>query len=59
MLKFIKSKEDYPLRITSYEGQDCIRTVSPVTAENAENIAITGEGIIDGSGDKWRPIKKF
>ena len=38
MLKFIKSKEDYPLRITSYEGQDCIRTVSPVTAENAENI---------------------
>lgn len=59
MLKFIKSKEDYPLRITSYEGQDCIRTVSPVTAENAENIAITGEGIIDGSGDKWRPVKKF
>ena len=41
MLKFIKSKEDYPLRITSYEGQDCIRTVSPVTAENAENIAVT------------------
>lgn len=59
MLKFIKSKEDYPLRITSYEGQDCIRTVSPITAENAENIAITGDGIIDGSGDKWRPIKKF
>lgn len=59
MLKFIKSKEDYPLRITSYEGQDCIRTVSPVTAENAENIAITGDGIIDGSGDKWRPVKKF
>ena len=59
MLKFIKSKEDYPLRITSYEGQDCIRTVSPITAENAENIAITGDGIIDGSGDKWRPVKKF
>ena len=59
MLKFIKSKEDYPLCITSYEGQDCIRTVSPITAENAENIAITGDGIIDGSGDKWRPVKKF
>ena len=41
MLKFIKSKEDYPLIITNYEGQQCIRAVSPVTAENAENIAIT------------------
>lgn len=59
MLKFIKDKEDYPLRITSYEGQDCIRTVSPITAENVENIAITGDGIIDGSGDKWRPVKRF
>ena len=47
MLKFIKSKEDYPLIITNYEGQQCIRAVSPVTAENAENIAITGEGIIE------------
>lgn len=59
MLKFIKSKEDYPLIITNYEGQQCIRAVSPVTAENAENIAITGEGIIDGSGDEWRPVKRF
>lgn len=59
MLKFIKSKEDYPLIITNYEGQQCIRAVSPITAENAENIAITGEGIIDGSGDEWRPVKKF
>lgn len=59
MLKFIKSKEDYPLIITNYEGQQCIRAVSPITAENAENIAITGEGIIDGSGDEWRPVKRF
>lgn len=59
MLKFVKSKEDYPLIITNYEGQQCIRTVSPVTAENVVNVAITGEGIIDGSGDEWRPVKKF
>ena len=59
VLKFTKSKEDYPLVITNYEGQECIRTVSPITAENAENIAITGYGIIDGSGDEWRPVKKF
>lgn len=59
LLKFIKFKEDYPLIITNYEGQPCIRTVSPITAENAVNVAITGMGIVDGSGDEWRPVKKF
>lgn len=59
VLKFSKNREDYPLIITNYEGQDCIRTVSPITAENAENIAISGQGVIDGSGDLWRPVKKF
>lgn len=59
LLKFIKSKEDYPLIITNYEGQPCIRTVSPITAENVVNVAITGMGMVDGSGDEWRPVKKF
>lgn len=59
LLKFTKNKEDYPLIITNYEGQECIRTVSPIMAEGAENIAITGDGIIDGSGDLWRPVKRF
>ena len=59
VLRFTKSKEDYPLIITNYEGQDCIRTVSPITAKHADNVAITGAGVIDGSGDEWRPVKKF
>lgn len=59
VLKFSKNREEYPLIITNYEGQECIRTVSPLTAENAENIAVSGGGIIDGSGDLWRPVKKF
>ena len=25
---------------------------------NLENVAITGDGIIDGSGEQWRPMKK-
>lgn len=29
------------------------------TAENAINIGITGGGVIDGSGDMWRPVKQF
>lgn len=59
VLKFTKSKEDYTLIITNYEGQECIRTVSPISAQDCENIAITGHGTIDGSGDLWRPVKRF
>jgi polygalacturonase len=32
--------------------------ISPLTANEATNIAITGNGIIDGAGDSWRPLKK-
>lgn len=59
LLKFSKNIEEYPLILTNYEGQECIRTVSPITADHVSNIAITGKGVIDGSGDLWRPIKQF
>lgn len=59
VLKFSKNMEEYPLILTNYEGQECIRTVSPVTADHVENIAICGHGVIDGSGDLWRPVKQF
>ncbi len=58
-IKFSKNKKEYPLIITNYEGQECIRAVSPITAEKATNVAITGYGYIDGSGDLWRPVKQF
>ena len=31
---------------------------SPIYGADLKNIAITGEGIIDGAGDSWRPLKK-
>mgnify|MGYP004466252895 FL=1 len=58
-VKFTKSKEEYPLIWTEYEGIKRIRALSPISARNASNIAITGSGIMDGSGDLWRGIKKF
>ncbi len=58
-IKFSKNREEYPLTVTNYEGQEAIRAVSPITAQNAENVAITGYGYIDGSGDLWRPVKQF
>jgi len=48
----------YPLVNTSFEGLDTKRCQSPISARNAENIAITGEGSINGSGEAWRPLKK-
>ncbi len=56
---FSKSKEEYPLIVTDYEGIRRIRTVSQIFAENAENISITGNGIINGNGHLWRPVKQF
>ena len=34
------------------------RCQSPISARDAENIAITGHGVFDGNGDTWRPTKK-
>lgn len=48
----------YPLVRTSFEGLDMLRCQSPISAMNAENIAITGDGVLDGSGDSWRPVKR-
>lgn len=48
----------YPLVETSFEGLDTRRCQSPISGYNLENIAITGEGSINGSGQAWRPLKK-
>lgn len=48
----------YPLVNTIFEGWETRRCQSPISARNVENIAITGEGSINGSGEAWRPLKK-
>lgn len=58
-VKFSKTKEEYPLIWTEYEGIKRIRTISPISAKDCQNIAITGNGIMDGSGDLWRGIKEW
>lgn len=59
LIVFSGDKNEYPLVKTWYEGLQSYRCKAPLFAENAENIAITGEGIFDGSGEFWRPVKKF
>lgn len=48
----------YPLVNTVFEGLDTRRCQSPISGRNLQNIAITGEGSINGSGEAWRPLKK-
>lgn len=48
----------YPILDASFEGLDTKRCQSPISARNAENIAICGHGVINGNGDYWRPVKK-
>jgi DNA sulfur modification protein DndE len=58
VLQFSSDTDQYPLVKTNWEGLDAIRAHSPIYAIDAENIAITGKGILDGAGQAWRPVKK-
>ena len=58
LVLFTGDFEAYPIIPTSFEGLETRRCQSPISARNAENIAITGYGIFDGNGDCWRPVKK-
>lgn len=58
-LKFVKKEEFYHTQMFDYEGMEAIRTNSPISIHNCTNVAITGEGVIDGSGEDWRPIKDW
>jgi polygalacturonase len=48
----------YPLVNIIFEGLNTRRCKSPLSGKNLENVAITGEGSINGSGQAWRPLKK-
>jgi len=56
---FNSNRKDYPLIDTWFEGRPEYRCMSPIYGKDLENIAITGEGIFDGAGEAWRPVKKF
>jgi polygalacturonase len=55
---FSPDKSLYPLIETSFEGYDTYRCISPIYGKDLENIAFTGKGVWDGTGEAWRPVKK-
>jgi len=50
MILFTRDHSQYPLLKNA--------VTPPLYGRDLEDIAITGEGIIDGAGDSWRPVKK-
>jgi len=58
LVVFDPDQDLYPIIDTNFEGLDVRRCLSPIHAEGAHDIAITGSGTFDGSGDAWREVKK-
>ncbi|MBQ1841874.1 MAG: glycoside hydrolase family 28 protein, partial [Bacteroidales bacterium] len=58
VILFSSDRNLYPIINTVFEGLDCRRCESPIHAEGAKNVSITGEGVIDGNGGDWRSVKK-
>jgi polygalacturonase len=49
----------YPPIQLDMKGRPRTVATSPIHGESLEDIAITGKGVMDGSGDAWRPVKKY
>ena len=56
-ISFTSDLTQYQLIESYFEGNKVIRCESPIMGVDLENIAITGQGIFDGNGSKWRPVK--
>jgi len=59
LIRFSDDKNLYPIIETNFEGLNTFRCLSPIYGKNVENIAFTGGGVWDGSGEAWRPVKKW
>lgn len=58
IILFSPDKSLYPIVETIFEGLDTRRCQSPISGRNLTNIAITGNGAIDGNGQYWRAVSK-
>ncbi|MBR4898707.1 MAG: glycoside hydrolase family 28 protein [Prevotella sp.] len=58
VIQFAADENLYPIIETSFEGLDTRRCQSPLSARGAQNISVTGQGVIDGNGQYWRPVKR-
>jgi polygalacturonase len=61
-IRFGSNPKDYPLVLSSWEGTMLYNYSPMIYGNNLENVAITGNGIIDGEAKetwvKWKPLEK-
>jgi polygalacturonase len=57
-IRFSTDPADYPIILTRWEGTECMNWSGLIYGQNATDIAITGEGTIDGQGQQWWPMRK-
>lgn len=53
---FSPDHNDY--KLIQIPGSRTFNCQAPISGFNLENIAVTGEGLFDGNGQTWRPVKK-
>ncbi len=58
LVQFSSDYKLYPLTIIDMKGEKEVDSTSPISGQNLENVAVTGEGILDGGGNAWRPVKQ-
>jgi len=58
VLKGTTNLEDYPAVTTRWEGEERSWTSALVNAFGLHNFTLSGEGAIDGSGEKWVELNK-
>lgn len=56
IIQFSSDINQFPLREVS-SGK--FEVTPPIWGNNLKDVAFTGNGIFDGAGDAWRPVKKF
>ncbi len=54
----VMATPDKKLHLAAATDPREVRCPSLINAANCHDIAITGEGIIDGNGAQWRPVKR-
>lgn len=55
---FTDDFDEYPFIQSYFEGIKDYRAMPLIYADSITDIAITGKGVFDGSGDAWRLVKK-